>query len=63
MMELCRSREQKVPNSIPRLGISVDANFHRFMLCAPLDCQYAELSSSASDAVLCTVLVCKMWGI
>ena len=25
------------------------------MLCAPLDCQYAELPSSASDAVLCTV--------
>ena len=28
------------------------------MLCAP---QYAEVPSSASDAVLCTVLVCKMW--
>ena len=24
---------------------------------------YAELPSSASDAVLCTVLVCKMWVI
>ena len=31
------------------------------MLCAPLDWQYAELSSSASYAVLCTALVCKMW--
>ena len=28
-------------------------------MCAPLDCQYAELPSSASDAVLCTVFVCK----
>ena len=28
------------------------------MLCAPLDWQYAELPSSASDAVMCTVLVC-----
>ena len=27
------------------------------MLCAPLDWQYAELPSSASDAVLCSVLV------
>ena len=27
------------------------------MLCAPLDWQHAELPSSASDAVLCTVLV------
>ena len=25
------------------------------MLCAPLDWQYAELPSSASDAVLCSV--------
>ena len=33
------------------------------MLCAPLDWQYAELPSSASDTVLCTVLVCKMWDI
>ena len=31
------------------------------MLCAPLDWQYAELLSSASDAVLCSVLVRKMW--
>ena len=31
------------------------------MLCAPLDWQYAELPSSASDAVLCSVLVRKMW--
>ena len=30
------------------------------MLCAPLDWQYAELPSSASDAVLCSVLVRKM---
>ena len=29
------------------------------MLCAPLDWQYAELPSSASDAVLCSVLVRK----
>ena len=27
------------------------------MLCAPLDWQYAEFPSSASDAVLCSVLV------
>ena len=27
------------------------------MLCAPLDWQYVELPSSASDAVLCYVLV------
>ena len=33
------------------------------MLCAPLDWQYAEFPSSASDAVFCTVLVCKMWDI
>ena len=33
------------------------------MLCAPLDWQYAALPSSASDAVLCTVLVCKMCDI
>ena len=32
------------------------------MLCAPLDWQYAELPSSASDAVLCSVFVRKMWG-
>ena len=31
------------------------------MLCAPLDWQYAELPSSASNAVLCSVLVRKMW--
>ena len=31
------------------------------MLCAPLDWQYAELPSSASDAVLCSVLARKMW--
>ena len=31
------------------------------MLYAPLDWQYAELPSSASDAVLCSVLVRKMW--
>ena len=31
------------------------------MLCAPLDWQYTELPSSASDAVLCSVLVRKMW--
>ena len=30
---------------------------------APLDWQYAELPSSASDAVLCSVLVRKMWVI
>ena len=30
------------------------------MLCAPLDWQYAELPSSASDAVLCSVLIRKM---
>ena len=29
------------------------------MLCAPLDWQYAELPSSAIDAVLCSVLVVK----
>ena len=33
------------------------------MLCAPLDWQYPELPSSASDAVLCSVLVRKMWVI
>ena len=33
------------------------------MLCAPLDWQYAQLPSSASDAVLCSVLVRKMWVI
>ena len=33
------------------------------MLCASLDWQYAELPSSASDAVLYIVLVCKMWVI
>ena len=32
------------------------------MLCAPLDWQYAELPSSASDAVLCSVLVRKQIG-
>ena len=32
------------------------------MLCAPPDWQYAELPSSASDAVLCSVLVRKMRG-
>ena len=32
------------------------------MLCAPIDGQYAELPSSASDAVLCSVLVRKMWN-
>ena len=29
------------------------------MLCAPLDWKYAELPSSASDAVLCSVLVLR----
>ena len=33
------------------------------MLCAPLDWQYADLPSSASDAVMCSVLVRKMWDI
>ena len=33
------------------------------MLCAPLDWQYAELSSSANGAVLCSVLDRKMWDI
>ena len=33
------------------------------LLCAPLDWQYAELPSSTSDAVLCSVLVRKMWDI
>ena len=33
------------------------------MLCAPIDWQYAELPSSASDAVSCCVLVGKMWDI
>ena len=33
------------------------------MLCAPLDWQYAELPLSASDAILCSVLVRKMWDI
>ena len=28
-----------------------------------LNWQYAELPSSTSDAVLCTVLVCKIWVI
>ena len=32
-------------------------------LCAPLDWQDAELPSSVSDAVLCSVLVRKMWDI
>ena len=32
------------------------------MLCARPDWQYAELPSSASDAVLCSVLVRKMWS-
>ena len=32
------------------------------MLCAPLDWQYAELPSSASDAVLCSVFVRKDVG-
>ena len=31
------------------------------MLCAPLDWKYAEFPSSASDAVLCSVLVRRMW--
>ena len=33
------------------------------MLCAPLDWQYAELPSSAGGAVMCSVLVRKMWDI
>ena len=33
------------------------------MLCAPLDWQYAEYRESASDAVLCSVLVRNMWDI
>ena len=39
------------------------ANKYFLMLCPPLDWQYAELPSSASDAVLCSVLVRKMWDI
>ena len=35
--------------------ISID--YMCLMLCAPLDWPYAELPSSASDAVLCSVLV------
>ena len=64
-----RSHEQKVPSSSPTcasvLRWPLNANFHRLclMLCAPLDWQYAELPSPASDAVLCTVLVRKMWVI
>ena len=32
------------------------------MLRAPLDWQYSEPPASASDAVLRTVRVCKMWS-
>ena len=31
-----------------------------FKIVCAIDWQYAELASSASDAVLCTVLVCKI---
>ena len=43
--------------------ISIGLYILYLMLCAPLDLQYAELPSSASDAVLWTVLVYKMWDI
>ena len=33
------------------------------MLCAFLDWQYAQLPSPASGAVMCSVLVRKMWHI
>ena len=33
------------------------------MLCAPLEWQYAQLSSSASIAVMCFLIVRKMWDI
>ena len=56
-----RSREKKVQSSIPRFRISVEVINTKvyifLMLCAPLDWQYAELPSSASDADLCTVLL------
>ena len=41
----------------------ISIGLYVLMLCAPLDWQYAELPSSASDAVLCSVLVRKMWDI
>ena len=48
--------------SIDRVATKLEGDIPR-MLCAPLDWQYAELPSSASDAVLCYVLVRKMWDI
>ena len=41
----------------------ISIGYMYLMLCAPLDWQYVELPSSASDAVLCPVLVRKMWDI
>ena len=45
------------------LSMLISIGYMCLMLCAPLDWQYAELPSSASDAVLCSVLVRKMWDI
>ena len=39
------------------LSMLISIGYMCSMLCAPLDWQYAELPSSASDAVLCYVLV------
>ena len=62
---MCSSSEiyQNLSNNKFTLGISLKSNKQCSMLCAPLDWKYAELPSSASDAVLCSVLVRKMWDI
>ena len=45
------------------LAMLISIGYMWLMLCVPLDWQYAELPSSASDAVLCSVLGRKMWDI
>ena len=59
-----RSREQSLGHQCwGDLSMLISIGYICLMLCAPLDWQYAELPSSASDAVLCSVLVGKMWDI
>ena len=43
------------------LSMLIFIGYMCLMLCAPIDWHYAELPSSASGAVMCSVLVRKMW--
>ena len=41
----------------------ISIGYMSLMLCAPLDWQYAQLPTSTSGTVMCSVLVRNMWDI